>query len=114
MTSADTLMLRASLLAELRASPRPLSTEELAQRMPWKTVRSEDICEVLLCSSGTAREGIRILECHRVWHIVAYPRTAQGFNGIYRHLRSLEARGEVRRAIREGKRRVLWTYTGAP
>ncbi len=114
MTSADTLMLRERLIAELRTSSRPLSTEELAQRMPWKTVHSNDSCDVLQCSSREPRVGIRIVECHQSWHIVQYQRTATGFNGIYRHLRSLEARGEIRRAIREGKRRVLWTYTGGP
>ncbi len=113
MTSADTLMLRRRLLQELRDCPHPVSTEQLAQRMPWKTVRSDDSCAVLQCSSSP-REGIRILECHRSWHVVQYPRTASGFNGIYRHLRSLEAQGQVRRAIREGKRKVLWAYTGDP
>ncbi|MBU8819249.1 hypothetical protein KL864_25475 [Mycolicibacterium goodii] len=114
MTTADTIQLRERLLAELRSSTRPLSTEELAQRMPWKTVRTDDSCDILQCWNTAPRAGIRVIECHQTWHVVEYQRTAQGFTGIYRHLRSLEAQGQVRRAIREGKRRVLWTYTGDP
>lgn len=112
MTNSDTLMLRERLIAELRESPHPLSTEQLAQRMPWKVLRSDDSCDILRCSSREPRVGIRIIECHKSWHVVEYQRTAQGFNGIYRHLRSLEARGDIRRAIREGRRRVLWAYNG--
>ena len=49
MTTADTMRLRDRLLAELRESPHPISTTELAARMPWKVERSEDSC-ALLCN----------------------------------------------------------------
>lgn len=114
MTKADTLMLRERLLAELRTSSRPLSTQELAHRMPWKTERSGGSCDVLRCHAPRSGDGMQVVECHRSWHVVQYRRTAQGFTGIYRHLRSLEAAGQVRRALRQGRRRVLWVYTGDP
>jgi hypothetical protein len=112
MTTVDTMELRARLLAELRDSPHPLSTTELAAQIPWKVERSEDNC-VLLCNRRTPNPDVRVVECHRSWHLVAYRRTAHGYTGIYRHLRSLERQGLVRRTLREGRKRVRWVYTGS-
>lgn len=112
MTTADTLQLRERLLSELRQSRFPISTAELAARMPWKVERSEDTCAVL-CSRSRPTLGMEVVECHKDWHVVQYLRTAHGYTGIYRHLRSLEQRGIVRRALRDGRKRVCWVYTGA-
>ncbi|WP_088295413.1 hypothetical protein [Mycobacterium avium] len=108
MTTADTLGLRESLLKELRCSPAPLSTAELAQRMPWKVERSHVPC-AQLCDLKRLGPGIRIMECHTDWHVVAYRRTTHGYTGVYRHLRSLEGHGLIRRTIRDGRKRVCWT-----
>jgi hypothetical protein len=109
LTTADTVHLRESLLAELRRSPVPLSTAELAQRMPWKVERSHVPC-AQLCHLKRLGPGIRIVECHTDWHVVAYRRTTHGYTGVYRHLRSLEGHGLIRRTIRDGRKRVCWTY----
>lgn len=109
MTTADTLELRESLLKELRRSPVPLSTAELAQRMPWKVERSHVSC-AQLCDLKRLGPGIRIVECHTDWHVVEYRRTTHGYTGVYRHLRSLEGHGLIRRTIRDGRKRVCWTY----
>jgi hypothetical protein len=109
MTTADTLQLRENLLAELRDSTSPRSTADLAAAMPWKVERSYDPCEQLCHRAGP---GVEVLECHRSWHLVQYRRAAHGYTGIYRHLRSLESQGLVRRTLREGRKRVCWTYIG--
>ena len=108
MTTADTIVLREDLLAELRRSPVPLSTAELAQRMPWKSERTHAPC-AQLCDQKRLGPGIKILECHADWHLVAYRRTTHGYTGVYRHLRSLEGHGLIRRTIRDGRKRVCWT-----
>lgn len=113
MTTADTIALREGLLAELHRSPVPLSTAELAQRMPWKTERTQAPC-AQLCDLKRLGPGIRVVECHTDWHIVAYRRTTHGYTGIYRHLRSLEAHGLISRAIRDGRKRVCWTVVEPP
>lgn len=112
MTTTDTLQLRERLLSELRQSRSPISTADLASRMPWKVERSEDNCAVL-CNRSRPISGMEVVECHKDWHVVQYHRTAHGYTGIYRHLRSLEQRGLVRRALRDGRKRVCWVYTGA-
>ncbi|GAB7145538.1 hypothetical protein [Mycobacterium riyadhense] len=112
MTTADTLQLREQLLATLRRSPRPVSTTELAARMPWKVERSEYNCTVLRNPSRPIA-GMEVVECHRDWHVVQYRRTAHGYTGIYRHLRSLEQQGLVRRALRQGRKRVCWVCVDA-
>jgi hypothetical protein len=111
MTTADTMRLRDRLLAELRASPQPISTADLAARMPWKVERCGDNC-ALLCHRRKPNPDVEVLECHRSWHVVQYRRTAHGYTGIYRHLRSLERQGLIRRSAREGRKRVLWVYSG--
>lgn len=108
MTTADTVQLRETLLAELRRSPAPLSTAELAQRMPWKVERTHVPC-AQLCHLKRLGPGIRIVECHTDWHLVEYRRTTHGYTGVYRHLRSLEGHGLIRRTIRDGRKRVFWT-----
>lgn len=108
MTTADTIALREGLLAELRRSPVPLSTAELAQRMPWKPERTHVPC-AQLCDLKRLGPGVKIVECHTDWHIVAYRRTTHGYTGVYRHLRSMEGHGLVRRTIRDGRKRVCWT-----
>ena len=108
MTTADTIALRENLLAELRRSPTPLSTAELAQRMFWKEERSHMPC-AQLCDLKRLGPGITIVECHTDWHLVAYRRTTHGYTGVYRHLRSLEVHGLIRRTIRDGRKRVCWT-----
>lgn len=108
MTTSDTIELRESLLAELRRSPVPLSTAELAQRMPWKLERSHVPC-AQLCDLKRLGPGVRIVECHTDWHLVEYRRTTHGYTGIYRHLRSMEGHGLIRRTIRDGRKRVCWT-----
>jgi hypothetical protein len=112
MTTADTLRLRDRLLAELRESPHPVSTAELAARMPWKVERSEEGC-ALVCHRAKPNSGVEVVECHRSWHVVQYRRTAHGYTGIYRHLRSMERQGLIRRALRQGRKRVCWTYIGS-
>lgn len=109
MTTADTIVLRDHLLDELRRSPMPLSTAELAQRMPWKVETSHVPC-AQLCHLKKLGPGIKVVECHSEWHLVAYRRTTHGYTGIYRHLRSLEDHGRIRRTIRDGRKRVCWTY----
>lgn len=111
MTTADTMRLRDRLLAELRESPRPLATTELAARMPWKVERSEDSC-ALLCHRTAPNPDVDVLECHRSWHLVQYRRAAHGYTGIYRHMRSLERRDLVRRTLHAGRKRVCWVYSG--
>lgn len=111
MTTADTRQLRQSLLAELRGSTAPISTADLAAAMPWKVERSHDSCEQL-CHRADMGPGVEVLECHRNWHLVQYRRATHGYTGVYRHLRSLESQGLVRRAIRDGRKRVCWTYVG--
>jgi hypothetical protein len=106
VTSADTFLVINHLLHVLAERCRPMSTEELAEVMPWKVESlTHGGCE-LWCRAAD-RDGLRVLECHETWHVVAYRRTGQGFAGIYRHLRSLERRGLVRRH-HAGRRRVLW------
>jgi hypothetical protein len=112
MTTADTLQLRERLLVELRTSPQPVSTTDLAARLPWRVERSEDSC-ALLCAPGRPRGDVKVVECHRGWHVVQYRRTAHGYTGIYRHLRSLEQQGLVRRTLLDGRKRVCWVYAGA-
>ena len=56
---------------------------------------------------------MEVVECHRSWHVVQYRRTAHGYTGIYRHLRSLQQRGLVRRTLRDGRKRVCWVYVGS-
>ncbi|MBN3458485.1 hypothetical protein JNN96_31085 [Mycobacterium sp. DSM 3803] len=109
MTTADTIMLRERLVRELRDADAPLSTDELAARMPWKVEITSTPCE-LLCQARELPAGLRIRECHRSWHVVEYQRTTQGFAGIYRHLRSLERQGLIRRHKVAGLRRVFWIY----
>lgn len=109
MTTADTIMLRERLVSELRDADAPLSTDELAARMPWKVEITSTPCE-LLCQARELPAGLRIRECHRSWHVVEYQRTTQGFAGIYRHLRSLERQGLIRRHKVAGLRRVFWIY----
>lgn len=109
MTTADTLQLRESLLAELRESAAPVSTAALAAAMPWKVERSHDVCEQL-CHRAGGSPGVQVLECHRSWHLVQYRRATHGYTGIYRHLRSLESQGLVRRTIRDGRKQVCWIY----
>jgi hypothetical protein len=112
MTTADTMRLREQLLAELRESGRPLSTSELAERMPWKVERRDEGCGAL-CRRTTPNPDVKVVACHSSWHVVAYRRSAHGYTGIYRHLRSLERHGLARRALRDGRKRVSWVYTGA-
>lgn len=111
MTTADTIMLRDKLVSELRDAAAPLSTDELAARMPWKVEITATPCE-LLCQARELPPGLRIRECHQTWHVVEYQRSAQGFAGIYRHLRSLERQGLIRRYHVAGGRRVFWIYQG--
>lgn len=113
MTTADTLTLRETLLEELRRSPIPLSTAELAQRMPWKIEHSYVPC-AQLCHLKRLGPGIRIVECHSDWHLVEYRRTTHGYTGVYRHLRSMEGHGLLRRTIRDGRKRVCWTHVEPP
>ncbi len=68
MTTADTLLLRDQLIAELCASPVALATAELAARMPGKVERSNDSC-AQLCHRSTLGPGLKVLECHRSWHL---------------------------------------------
>lgn len=112
MTTTDTLQLREWVLNELRRSLHPISTADLAARMPWKVETSEDTCEVL-CNPRRPVSGMEVVECHGDWHVVHYQRKAHGYTGIYRHLRSLEQQGLVRRTLRDGRKRVCWVYTGA-
>lgn len=112
MTTADTLQLRERLLDALRDSAGPVSTTDLAARMPWKVERSDDGCAVLH-NPGRPVAGVEVVECHRDWHIVQYRRSAHGYTGIYRHLRSLEQQGLVRRTLRYGRKRVCWVYVGS-
>jgi len=109
MTTADTLRLRDRLLTGLRVSRRPLSTTELATRMPWRVERSEDTC-ALLGHRINPNQDVEVLDCQGSWHIVHYRRTAHGYTGIYRYLRSLEQQGLVRRTLQNGRKRVCWVY----
>lgn len=111
MTTADTMRLRERLLDELRGSTAAISTADLAAAMPWKVERSHDSCEQL-CHRADGARWVEVLECHRSWHLVQYRRATHGYTGIYRHLRSLESQGLVRRTIRDGRKRVCWTYAG--
>ena len=111
MTTSDSLIIQGRLLGVLRGSDRPRSTDELAEVMPPKVERTrQGDCE-WWCRTETPA-GVRVLECHRSWHVVEYRRTAQGFAGIYRHLRALERRGLAQRCRIEGDRRVFWMCTG--
>ena len=112
MTTADTMLVRDRLLAELRESPHPISTTELAARMPWKVERSEGSCG-LLCNLSMPNRDVEVVECHGSWHVVQYRRTTHGYTGIYRHLRSLERHGLVRRTLHDGRKRVCWAYVGS-
>ncbi|MFL0286865.1 hypothetical protein ACJH6J_23860 [Mycobacterium sp. SMC-18] len=111
MTTADTLLLRDKLIAELCASPVALATAELAARMPGKVERSNDSC-AQLCHRSTLGPGLKVLECHRSWHLVEYRRATHGYTGIYRHLRALEAQGLIQRTVRENRKGVYWIYNG--
>ncbi len=111
MTTADTLLLRDKLIAVLRASPVALATAELAARMPGKVERSNDSC-AQLCHRSTLGSGLKVLECHRSWHLVEYRRATHGYTGIYRHLRALEAQGLIRRTVRDDRKGVYWIRTG--
>lgn len=105
------MRLREKLLAELRTSSRALSTSELAGRMPWKLERSDGACSAL-CTGGATNSDVKIVECHSNWHVLAYRRSAHGYTGIYRHLRSLERQVLIRRALHGGRKRVSWVYIG--
>ena len=110
MTTADTMMIRAELLAALRAAGRAMTTSELAQLMPWRADTLPIPC-ALLCDAPVTPRRLRVLECHRHWHVIEVPRTAQdGPTGVYRHLSSL-ARAQVIRRIRLSPRVVHWEAT---
>ncbi|SLJ76217.1 hypothetical protein [Mycobacteroides abscessus] len=111
MTTADTLLLRDKLIAVLRASPVALATAELAARMPGKVERSNDSC-AQLCHRSTLGAGLKVLECHRSWHLVEYRRATHGYTGIYRHLRALEAQGLIRRTVHDDRKGVFWIRSG--
>ncbi len=107
MTTADTMMIRAELLAALRAANRAMTTSELAQMMPWRADTLPIPC-ALLCHAPLQSRKVRVLECHRDWHVVEVPRTAQdGPTGVYRHLTSM-ARTQVIRRIQLAPRVVHW------
>lgn len=109
MSTHDTVMLTDRLLSVLRETGRPMSTTELAELMPWKHERTAHGGCQWWCDKDL-RDGVRMLECHGGWHLIAFKRTAHGLNGIYRHLRALEQRGLVRRDGSDGGRRVYWSY----
>jgi hypothetical protein len=107
MTTADTMMIRAELLGALRASNRAMSTSELARMMPWRCDRLAIPC-ALLCDAPVKSRKLRVLECHRDWHVVEVPRTAQdGPTGVYRHLTSM-ARTQVIQRVQLAPRVVHW------
>jgi hypothetical protein len=112
VTTTDTFMLVRQLLHVLREHDRPMSTQELAALMPWKIEKTGDGGCEWWCHDGQ-RAGLRVLECHETWHLVAYERTSQGFTGIYRHLRSLERRGLIRRHQASSRRGMLWVLADA-
>ncbi|MBV8348438.1 MAG: hypothetical protein JOZ49_13150 [Mycolicibacterium sp.] len=102
-------MLTDRLLRVLREAARPMSTAELTELLPWKHERiGQGGCQ-WRCDRHL-RDGVRMLECHGSWHLIAFKRTAHGFNGIYRNLRALEDRGLVRRDRSDPSRRVHWRY----
>ena len=107
MTTADTMMIRAELLAALRTANRAMSTSELAQMMPWRSDTLPLPC-ALLCDVPQKSRKMRVLECYRNWHVIEVPRTAQdGPTGVYRHLTSL-ARTQAIRRIKLGPRVIHW------
>jgi hypothetical protein len=114
LTTADTLLLGGKLLDALRRADRPLSTDELALRMPWKIHRADQGDCAWWCRRRDLPARIHVLECHETWHVVAFQRTSQGFTGIYRHLRSLERRGLIQRCRVDGDRRVFWCVHTRP
>ena len=84
-----------------------MTTSELAQMMPWRPAPLSIPC-ALLCDAPLNSRKLRVLECHRNWHIVEEARTAQdGPTGVYRHLVSL-ARKQLIRRIQVGPRVVRW------
>lgn len=111
MTTADTMLLRDKLIAELQGSATALATADLAARMPGKVEHSNDSCDQL-CHRSIRGSGVKVLECHRSWHLVEYRRATHGYTGIYRHLRALEVQGLIRRTVRDGRKRVYWIHTG--
>lgn len=111
MTTADTLAVREQLVAVLRAADRPMTSAELAGVLPWQTHRLDVGCE-LVCQAPRRPAAMRVIECHRTWHLVSRPRSSQDSRtGIYRHLRALAREGIIR-AIPLGPRKVQWTYVG--
>ena len=112
MATPDTIALREELLACLRAAREPLSTSDLAALMPWRVERTHDNC-ALLCDRKRPSRLVKVLECHRDWHLVQYRRTAQGYAGIYPHLCQLERLGKITRTCRSGRKGVFWAATVA-
>lgn len=110
MATPDTIALREQLLACLRSACEPLSTSELAARMPWRVEPAHENCS-LHCDWKWPRRSMRVLECHGDWHLVAYRRTAQGYAGIYPHLCQLERMGKITRTCGSGRKGVFWTAT---
>lgn len=86
---------REELVAVLAAQQRPVTTSELADRMParqefWRTPSCGDPCPAAeIFSKGY----VRIAEHHRSGHVVE---TGYRASDIYRHLRELEIDGVVR------------------
>jgi hypothetical protein len=109
MSAEDAVMLTDRLLSVLREAARPMSTAELAELMPWEHERTAHGGCQWWCDRDL-HGGVRLLECHGGWHLIAFKRTAHGFNGIYRHLRALEQRGLVRRDGGDASPRVYWSY----
>ncbi len=106
MTLKDTINLRNRLRDELLRSTTPLSTHELAVRMPWRVMVVDHDC-ALLCHRSSPSPDVEVLECHRSWHRVQWRRNAQGHNGIYRHLRSMAERGEIKQ-VTSSRRGSFW------
>lgn len=75
------------------AYPLPLTTRELADRLPPVVVKIQCDCREALCERPAVWSGDnRLLECHKTWHV--YRRRRKSAD-IHRHLLALARNGDV-------------------
>jgi hypothetical protein len=76
MSTEDNVMLTDRLIRVLRERGRPMSTAEFTELMPWKHERTTAYGGCQWCCDRDLRDGVRMLECHGGWHLIAFKREA--------------------------------------
>ncbi len=99
--TATSTAVRDQILAALNAAyPLPLTTREIADRLPPLVVKIRSDCQSMGCESVDMwTSKYRILECHHLWHVGLRRRKS---SDVHRHLLALARTGAV---IRPGHNR---------